>query len=93
MTRTVLRAASLAVALALSLAGCGLGAGDERGGGAELRVTRDFGQELLASAERERVSEGDTVMRLLQSEADVDTEYGGGFVQSIDGLSGEGGRR
>ena len=88
----MLRAAALAAAsvLALVLGGCGLGEGDDLGGGVELRVTRDFGQELLASAERDGVREGDTVMRLLQSEAEVDTEYGGGFVQSIDGLSGEG---
>ena len=31
---------------------------------------------------------GETVMRLLQRNFDVSTRYGGGFVQSIDGLSG-----
>lgn len=81
--------------LVLAIAGCGLGEGEDLGGGVELRVTRDFGQERLASAARDEVTEGDTVMRLLQSEREVETEYGGGFVQSIDGLSGEGsdGRR
>lgn len=88
----MLRACSLALtALALALAGCGFGEGEELAGdGAELRVTRDFGQELLASAGTDEVSEGDTVMRFLQSERDVETAYGGGFVQGIDGLSGEG---
>lgn len=78
------------VALAAALAGCGLGAGEDQGGGAELRVTRDFGQRELASASRDSVKEGDTVMRFLQSERKVSLRYGGGFVQTIDGLSGEG---
>lgn len=78
------------VALAAALAGCGLGAGEDQGGGAELRVTRDFGQRELASATRDSVKEGDTVMRFLQSERKVSLRYGGGFVQTIDGLSGEG---
>jgi hypothetical protein len=86
----MLRTAVCVAASALALSGCGLGEGDDLGGGVELRVTRDFGQERLAAAERDEVTEGDTVMRLLQSERDVETEYGGGFVQSIDGLSGEG---
>ena len=88
------RAAAL-VAVATALTGCGLGAGDDRGGGAELRVTRDFGQEQIASAERDPVRESDTVMRFLQDERKVELRYGGGFVQSIDGLAGEGaeGRR
>jgi hypothetical protein len=82
------RVALLAVSLAL--AGCGLGPGEELGGGVRLSVTRDFGHERLLSAERAEVRESDTAMRLLQSEADVETEYGGGFVQSVDGLEGEG---
>ena len=78
------------VALAATLTGCGLGAGEDQGGGAELRVTRDFGQRQVASASRESVKEADTVMRFLQSERKVSLRYGGGFVQSIDGVSGEG---
>jgi Domain of unknown function (DUF4430) len=41
------------------------------------------------------IRESDTVMRLLDRNADVSTRYGGGFIQSIDGLSGStsGGRR
>jgi hypothetical protein len=83
------------VVLATALAGCGLGAGDDQDGAAQLRVTRDFGQRELATASRDPVKEGDTVMRFLQSERKVSLRYGGGFVQSIDGLSGEGatGRR
>jgi uncharacterized protein DUF4430 len=81
---------SLLLASALLGAGCGLGAGKERTGGVELRVTRDFGERLLAEANFDKVREGDTVMRLLSSERKVKTRFGGGFVQSIDGLAGHG---
>jgi hypothetical protein len=82
-------------AAALALAGCGLGPGKERAGGVELRVTRDFGRERIAVRRVARVREEETVMRLLRSRFDVDTRYGGRFVQSIDGLAGRGaaGRR
>jgi hypothetical protein len=74
----------------LVLAGCGLGPGAERGGGAELRVTRDFGHERLGAVRVKEVREDQTVMRLLRSRFDVATRYGGRFVQSIDGLEGNG---
>jgi hypothetical protein len=80
----------------LALVGCGLGAGDEQPGGVDLRVTRDFGHQLIAKTHRDGVRPGDTVMRLLRSsQKKVETRYGGRFVQSIDGLSGRGpeGRR
>ena len=85
-----MRRLALLVALAGGLAGCGVGAGEERDGTTELRVTRDFGQTRLAAAKRESPPEGLTVLRLLSSERKVDTRYGGNFVQSIDGLAGEG---
>lgn len=92
--RRALSALACAVAAALS-AGCGIGAGDERPGGASLRVTRDFGRAQLGSADTDRLREGGTVMRFLRSEFTVETRFGGGFVQSIDGLAGAGpsGRR
>jgi hypothetical protein len=72
-------------------AGCGLGEGNERaGGGATLRVTRDFGRSELGEVRLDSVREGQTVMRMLRSEFDVTTRFGGRFVQSIDGLAGEG---
>ena len=37
-----------------------------------------------------RIRDDETVMRLLKRNADVETRFGGGFVQSIDGLSGRG---
>jgi hypothetical protein len=79
----------------LALAGCGFGAGKERKGAVELRVTSDFGQQSVRSARFERVREDETVMRLLRSRFHVTTRYGGRFVQSIGGVQGRGagGRR
>jgi hypothetical protein len=81
----------LALMVVLALGGCGLGPGEaQKGAGADLRVTRDFGQTALGpSAHRDEVRESDTVMRFLQSERKVTTRFGGGFVQSIDGLAGD----
>ncbi|MGH2847881.1 MAG: DUF4430 domain-containing protein, partial [Thermoleophilaceae bacterium] len=85
------RGARAAILLCASvLAGCGLGAGEEREGGAQLRVTRDFGRTVLGSAGLDTLREDHTVMRFLRSEFDVETRFGGRFVQSIDGLEGGG---
>jgi hypothetical protein len=74
------------------LAGCGLGAGDSpSGGGTELTVSRNFGAEELGHDRRKTIPGGETVMRQLQRGFTVETRYGGGFVQEIDGVSG--GRR
>lgn len=81
----------VAAVLTAALAGCGLGAGDERSGaGVDLRVTRDFGHELVLAKDDLRIREDETVMRLLKRNADVETRFGGGFVQSIDGIGGMG---
>ena len=86
-----LLAALLVAGLAPAAAGCGLGEGNERaGGGATLRVTQDFGHEQLGSTRLDSVREGQTVMRMLRSEFDVTTRFGGRFVQSIDGVKGAG---
>ena len=85
------RLACLLAVLATAVAGCGLGAGDEQSGdGASLRVTRDFGRETLSSATAPKLREDQTAMRFLRSNNDVETRFGGGFVQAIDGLTGEG---
>jgi len=86
------RGALLALALGLTAAivGCGLGPGEERSGGAELRVTRDFGTELLKSDGVEKVRADQTVMRLLRSHNKVRTRYGGRFVQAIGDVEGGG---
>jgi Domain of unknown function (DUF4430) len=79
----------LAAALALgatAAAGCGLGPGKSTGD-VDLTVTRDYGSKVLLQKE-DSIHESDTVFRVLDRSADVSTRYGGGFVQSIDGLSG-----
>ena len=87
MRRVVLLAAIACV----GFAGCGFGEGDEQDGGASLRVTRDFGHEQLGAKELETIREDETVMRLLQEHHDVETRFGGKFVESIDGVEGSGG--
>jgi hypothetical protein len=72
---------------ALALGGCGLGAG-EKPAGTTLTVTRDFGARQLREAGAPKVAGSETVMRLLARNARIRTRYGGGFVQSIDGLAG-----
>jgi hypothetical protein len=70
--------------------GCGFGEGEEQAGGAQVRVTRDFGRTLVGAAREPSIREDQTVMRLLRSGFDVETRYGGRFVQAIDGLEGRG---
>ncbi len=85
------RLATLLCVAAAAVSGCGLGEGDERGGeGAQVRVTRDFGKTTVDAARVDTVREDQTVMRLLQSEFEVDTSFGGRFVDSIDGLESRG---
>jgi hypothetical protein len=71
---------------AAAATGCGLGPGADRGE-VELTVSRDYGAKLL-DRESDSIRESDTVLRLLDRDAEVSTRYGGGFVQSIDGLEG-----
>jgi Domain of unknown function (DUF4430) len=85
------RGTAVAIALllaALAAAGCGLGPGEDRGD-VELTVTRDYGAESLLSRSVGDVTESDTVMRVLDRSAAITTRYGGGFVQSIDGLEAD----
>ena len=69
-------------------AGCGFGPGDSTEGEATLTVTRDYGSEAIVEATVSDPSESETAMRLLDREAEIETRYGGGFVQSIEGISG-----
>jgi hypothetical protein len=86
------RRSLLLLVLALGLAGCGVGAGDAPSGpGTELTVSRDFGLEEMGNSTQKTIPAGETVMRLLQRKFEVQTRYGGGFVQEIDGVGG--GRR
>jgi hypothetical protein len=85
--------APAAVLCAAVVAGCGLGSGEDSGE-VELTITRDYGGSLLEQR-TESIDESDTVLRVLDRSTDLETRYGGGFVQSIDGLAGSqnGGRR
>jgi hypothetical protein len=88
VTRRLLAAVAAAVVL-LGLAACGFGPGEAEKTPTELRVTRDFGQkELGLPATRDEIRPSDTVMRFLAAEHNITTRFGGGFVQSIDGLEG-----
>jgi uncharacterized protein DUF4430 len=87
---------TLAAALALfaaAVAGCGLGPGEDEGD-VELTVTRDYGAKVMLQ-KSDSIRESDTVIRLLDRNAEITTRFGGGFIQSIDGLAGSqsGGRR
>jgi Domain of unknown function (DUF4430) len=88
-----MRHRSPAVAIALLLAalatvGCGLGAGADVGD-VSLTVTRDYGAQRLRPPLSEPATESDSVMRVLERNAEIETRYGGGFVQAIDGLEAE----
>jgi hypothetical protein len=86
------RSAAVAIALlsiaALAAAGCGLGAGKGLGD-VTLTVTRDFGARQVVATRSDGVSEADTVMRVLERDAKIETRYGGGFVQAIEGLEAQ----
>jgi hypothetical protein len=77
-----------AALVAAALGGCGLGAG-ESPGGTQLRVTTDYGARGIVDTDEPETGGSDTVMRLLERNADkVSKRFGGGFVQSIDGVAG-----
>jgi Domain of unknown function (DUF4430) len=85
-----MRRVAALIAAALLVGGCGIGPGEEQQGGAVIRVTRDFGHEEINSTTTKTLHENETVMRVMQSRFDVDTRFGGRFVQSIDGVKGAG---
>jgi hypothetical protein len=76
----------------LALSGCGLGAG-AKPAGTKLTITRDFGVRAVRELDAPAVGGGETVMRVLERNAKVATRFGGGFVQSIDGLAGSAARQ
>jgi hypothetical protein len=81
-------AAALGLAAPLALVGCGLGAG-RAPGSVQLLVTRDFGAGLVRQVDRPAARGEETVMSLLiRNDPAVTTRFGGGFVQSIDGVAG-----
>ena len=77
----------LAVAACAGLSACGLGPGATPGR-ITLTVSDGFGTHILKALAAPKVSGNETVMQMLMRNASVTTKYGGGFVQSIDGLAG-----
>ena len=85
------RGTAVAIALlaaAFAAAGCGLGPGEDVGS-VELTVTREYGAVSMLDRTIDDATESDTVMRVLERSADISTRYGGGFVQSIDGVEAQ----
>jgi Domain of unknown function (DUF4430) len=68
---------------AAALAGCGSSSPGK--GEASVWITRDRGAHVIVV---KKVPAGETAMEALQRVADVKTRYGGRFVQSINGVSG-----
>jgi hypothetical protein len=89
--RRLAYAAALLVLAALAVGACSVGSGDSDPAGATLTVSRDFGRRVLVQQRADGVPDGETVMRFLQRHAEVDTGYGGRFVNAIEGVrSGRG---
>jgi hypothetical protein len=82
-------ATAAAVLAAAAVGGCGVGAGEADEGTASLTVTRDHGAELLVEASLEDPTATQSVVRFLDRETEIETSYGGNFVDSIDGIAGK----
>ncbi len=78
---------------ALALGGCSAETLGETGADITIRVvaTRDFGQKLIFS-ETLQVPPGTSAMAALEQVAEVETAYGGGFINSINGVGSEHGK-
>ena len=84
----------LAIALAASarvLGGCGLGAGKGTSD-VSVTVTRGFGSHEIAAVSEKHTAGSETVMRMLERSFKVQTQYGGGFVEAINGHAGDSSR-
>jgi hypothetical protein len=75
----------------LACGGCGLGPGASTKG-VSLTVTGGFGSRHVSMVSRSKVPGSETVMRMLERSFKISTRYGGGFVESINGLAPSGGR-
>lgn len=80
------RAALLLALAAIALPGCGVGAEDPKEGSATLTATRDFGARRVLEAREDPIPGSETVIRFLSRKADVETRYGGRFVNAIEGI-------
>jgi Domain of unknown function (DUF4430) len=84
-------AAAAAIAISALSAGCGLGAGHGTSD-VSLTVTRSFGASKMAAITQNSVAGSETVMRMLERSFHVQTRFGGGFVQAINGAAGDSSR-
>jgi Domain of unknown function (DUF4430) len=80
------RLAAATALFAAAAAGCGLGPGKDQGE-VTLTVTRDYGGQVMFQ-KTDSIKQSDNVLRVLDRNAEITTRYGGGFIQSIDGLAG-----
>jgi hypothetical protein len=80
-----------ALATVLACGGCQLGPGAPTKG-VSLTVTGGFGSRHVSTVSRSKVPGSETVMRMLERSFKISTRYGGGFVQSINGLAPSGAR-
>jgi hypothetical protein len=78
-----------ALATVLACGGCGLGPGSPTKG-VSLTVTGEFGARHVSTVSRSKVPGSETVMRMLERSFKISTRYGGGFVESINGLAPSG---
>ncbi len=85
------RLAKAAVALIgiAAVTGCGVGSGSSSEGEASLTVTRNFGTDKLLEASVSDPTSSETVTRFLDREAEIETSFGGNFVDAIEGVRGE----
>ncbi len=79
------------LATVLACAGCGLGPGSPTKG-VSVTVTGQFGSRHISTVSRSKVPGSETVMRMLERSFAISTRYGGGFVESINGLAPSGSR-
>jgi hypothetical protein len=85
------RTALAALVAAAACGGCGLGPGPGTSA-VSVTVTRGFGSHQIRALTAAHVPGSETVMRMLERSFDVHTRYGGGFVESIEGQTGNGSR-
>jgi hypothetical protein len=83
--RTFVCIATIGIAT-VAAAGCGSEAADSDGPTATMRITRDFGHELLSSQDLAPLEGRRTVLRLLKDHHDLVTGSALGWPDSIDGV-------
>lgn len=81
----------VAILLTLLLTGCGVGAGDDAGE-VHVAITRDYGAAAVGEPASETFRQDESLLKLLERTHDLETGFGGAFIQSLDGVKGGGGK-